>query len=99
MADLKYTYTGYSALGYADFIDTATDKMLLVEPGGSYGIRAVDGVSPVPPADGRWDPPWVPPVPPESAEGSEEDTGRPPAPPKVPAVPPVPPLGAEEVTA
>lgn len=94
----QYTYTGYGPIGYADYVDTATDRMLLTEPGGSYSIRAVDGVAPVPPADGRWDPPWVPPAPPES-DDSASDEGRPPAPPKVPAVPPVPPLGAEEVTA
>jgi len=94
VANPQYTYIGYGALGYADYIDTATDKMLMAEPGGSYGIRAVNEGAPVPPADGRWDPPWVPPAPP-SQDSSES---VPPAPPGVPAVPPVPPL-AEEVTA
>jgi hypothetical protein len=67
--DPQYAYTGYATLGYADYADTATDRMLVASPGGSYGIRAIDGMAPVPPPDGRWatagwqPPPGVPPVP------------------------------------
>jgi hypothetical protein len=49
-----YSYLGLSTLGYPDFADLETGRMLVAEPGGSYGIRAIDGVAPVPPGDGRW---------------------------------------------
>ena len=81
MADPQYTYTGFSTLGFADYVDTATDRMLVADPGCSYGIRAVDGVAPVPPTDGRW----------KTATG-----GAPPSPPPVPGVPPVPAVPAVE---
>jgi hypothetical protein len=74
-----YDYAGLSVMGYPAYADTATGRMLIAEPGGSYGIRAIDGGA-VPPPDGRW-----------KAE-SGAPPGSPPAPPSVPPVPPVPPV-------
>ena len=66
-----FTYTGTSALGYADYRDPATGVMLVAEPGGSYLIEAIDGERPVPPTDGRWQVPSPPakpaPLPPAPA--------------------------------
>lgn len=81
-----FAYTGHSALGYPSYADTETGTMLVAEPGGSYGMRAVDG-GPVPPTDGRW------------AQPLSEESGAPPGvepPPPVPAVPPVPPVEGSE---
>ena len=50
-----YNYTGYQTLGYPSFVDTSTDVMLVAEPGGTYGIRAVEEGLAVPPSDGRWE--------------------------------------------
>lgn len=63
MPDPLFMFTGPSPLGYPDYADTATDRMLTADPGGTYGIRAVDGIMPVPPADGRWVTAWAPPPP------------------------------------
>lgn len=68
-------YTGQFTLGYPDYRDTETGRMLVAEPGGAYDIAAVDGVAPVPPADGRW---------------QDGGSGGPPPPPPPPAIPPVP---------
>jgi hypothetical protein len=78
-----YEYLGLSTLGYPDYRDTATGRMLVADPGESYGIGAIDGTSTVPPPDGRWaatsarggQPPGPPPVTPPPAvpalEGSD----------------------------
>jgi hypothetical protein len=80
----QYTFTGYVTTGYQDYRDTGTGKMLVADPGGSYGIQAIDLQLAVPPPDGRWTAaevtggwdaaPWEPP----------------PSPPPVPEVPEVP---------
>ena len=49
-----YTFTGLGPTGYYAYTDLATEKMLIAEPGGTYGIRAVEEGFPVPPGDGRW---------------------------------------------
>jgi hypothetical protein len=72
-----YEFTGQNTLGYPDFRDTATGKMLVAEPGGSYGIAAIDGGG-VPPGDGRWT---------EASVSSGPPPGPPPSPPPVPPVP------------
>lgn len=85
MAD-AFTFLGQVTTGFPDYRDTATSRMLVAEPGGSYGIEAIDGQLPVPPADGRWA---------AAAEDLSEESGAPPGitpPPEVPPVPPVPPL-------
>jgi hypothetical protein len=79
-----YTYLGGTTLGYSDYADLETGRMLVAEPGGQYQIRAADGISPVPPGDGRWDTPH------------EASSGGPPEPPPVPAEPPVPPVPGGE---
>lgn len=79
-----YDYLGPNTLGYADYRDLATGRMLVASPGGSYGMEAISLTAPVPPTDGRWaqasvssgpppEPPPVPPVPsvPALAEGSD----------------------------
>ena len=61
-----YQFTGLGPLGYYSYVDTATDKMLIAETGGTYGIRATEEGHPVPPGDGRWAaaaPPSPPPAP------------------------------------
>jgi hypothetical protein len=50
----SYVFTGLNILGYPDYADTGTGRTLVAEPGGSYGIRAIDGRAAVPPGDGRW---------------------------------------------
>ena len=77
----QYTYTGYATLGFADYVDNDTDRMLVADPGCSYSMRAVDGKAPVPPADGRW---------------QLAMSGAPPSPPPVPEVPSVPAVTAPE---
>ena len=60
-----YTFTGLGPTGYYAYTDLATEKMLIAEPGESYGIRATEEGFPVPPGDGRWvaaAPPSPPPV-------------------------------------
>jgi len=74
-----HLFTGLSTLGYPDFRDTGTGRMLVADPGESYGIAAIDG-GPVPPADGRWAP----------AEALTEEASGITPPPPVPPVPPVP---------
>jgi hypothetical protein len=78
-----FAFTGLSTTGYPDYRDTATSRMLVADPGGSYGIEAIDLRLAVPPPDGRW----------STAEPLSEDSGAPPgitSPPPVPPVPPVP---------
>ena len=72
-----YDYIGLNTLGYADYRDLATGRMLVADPGESYGIAAINLTDPVPPVDGRW----------AVATGGG---GAPPGPPPVPSVPPVP---------
>jgi hypothetical protein len=73
VASGPYQFLGLSTLGYMDYADLETGKMLVAEPGEAYSIRAIDGTMAVPPGDGRWaaappsatvtPPPSVPPVP------------------------------------
>lgn len=85
MAD-RFTFTGQGTLGYFSYADTDTGRMLVADPGGTYGIRATEQGLVVPPPDGRWAsaeaPASPPPVPsftapqpalsvPASTEGSE----------------------------
>lgn len=88
MADAAYAFTGLSTLGYPDYRDTETGRMLTAEPGGSYGIAAVDGKATVPPADGRWQ--ASEPPPPPALSGLFTGSPGPEPPPEVPPVPPVP---------
>jgi hypothetical protein len=83
-----FTYTGVSTLGYLSYADTGTGKMLVADPGGSYGIRAIDPGLAVPPPDGRW----------AAAGGGWDETPwePPPSPPPVPEVPEVPPVPEAE---
>jgi hypothetical protein len=76
-----YSFSGLNTLGYPDYRDLGTGRMLVAAPGESYEIAAIDGQLVVPPPDGRWaaassgappgitPPPPVPPVP--AVEGSE----------------------------
>jgi hypothetical protein len=68
-----FKFTGHSKTGYPDYADMATGRMLVAEPGESYEIRAVNQGAPVPPDDGRWDPPYVRPRPAPAPE--DEDGG------------------------
>jgi hypothetical protein len=80
-----YTFNGPSTLGYQDYRDLTTGRMLVADPGESYAVAAVDPALPVPPPDGRWS---------GSGRGDtvfEEATWEPPpSPPPVPEVPEVP---------
>lgn len=51
----QYTGTG-SPRSYGDYVDEATGRQLLAEPGREYEIRATWDKLPVPPADGWWKP-------------------------------------------
>jgi hypothetical protein len=60
---VPFRFTGDSQLLYSQYLDLATYKPLIADPGGSYDMQPVpafDGMLPVPPADGRWDPPPSP---------------------------------------
>lgn len=57
-----YTYLGQITRGYFSYVDTETQHMLVAEPGGVYGIRAVEPHFVVPPGDGNWEATPVPPV-------------------------------------
>jgi hypothetical protein len=62
-----YIYRGHATLGYPDYADRATGRMLIAEPGGTYQIRACADGLPMPPG-GPWEavtppPPPVAPVP------------------------------------
>ena len=50
-----FTYNGFDTRGYISYIDLATDRMLIAEPGESYGMRSNEENFPVPPGDGRWE--------------------------------------------
>jgi hypothetical protein len=50
----RFTFTGQSTLGYFSYADTDTGRMLVADPGGTYGIRATEAGLAVPPPDGRW---------------------------------------------
>ena len=84
MAGGTYSFVGLNTLGYPDYRDLATGRMLVADPGGSYGIAAIDSQLAVPPPDGRWQ------------AGSGAPPGPPPAPPAVPPVPPVPAVEGSE---
>lgn len=65
---MAYAYLGATTLIYQDYLDDATGKMLVAEPGGTYSMSAITN-APVPPSDGRWaavqpPPPASPPAPP-----------------------------------
>ncbi len=56
-----FAYLGKDTRGYVSYADTDTGQMLIADPGGSYGIRAVEQGLAVPPPDGRWAAPAAPP--------------------------------------
>ena len=69
------SFTGQSTLGYFSYADTDTGRMLVADPGGTYGIRATEQGLVVPPPDGRWTsaeavdaPSWSPPPVPDLRE-------------------------------
>lgn len=57
-----FRFTGSGRRAYADYVDTATDRMLEAEPGQTYVMRVTWDMLPVPPGDGFW----------EEAEGAPE---------------------------
>jgi hypothetical protein len=79
--DPSFTFTGNVTTGFPDYRDTATGRMLVADPGGSYSIEAVNLTDAVPPGAQ-----WV------AASGDDSSGGAPPGPPPVPSVPPVPPV-------
>lgn len=54
MAD-AYTFIGYAPRIYLRYVDLATEKTLIAEPGNTYEMRPVELDMPVPP-DGAWQP-------------------------------------------
>ena len=52
---MPYLYTGTGTRSYMDYVDTATDRMLVAEPGWQGEMRVTDSRFPVPPADGYWE--------------------------------------------
>lgn len=52
---MPYLYTGTGTRKYMDYVDTATDRMLVAEPGWQGEMRVTDPRFPVPPADGHWE--------------------------------------------
>lgn len=74
-----YAYTGTDTRGYVSYADLDTGRMLVADPGGTYGMRAVEAGLAIPPPDGRWGPPDGPPAPaifsPPPAPASAEETG------------------------
>ena len=91
MPAATYEFTGYVTTGFPDYRDTATGRMLIAEPGGSYGIEAINGGG-IPPGT-QWaaadrD------APADLADEAEAQgrgaAGRWAAPPDPPPVPPVP---------
>jgi hypothetical protein len=52
-----YRYTGGDRRGYLAYVDDDTGQLLVVEPGETYRMRAINHGDPVPPADDRWDVP------------------------------------------
>lgn len=78
MTGRKFTFISHEPqLGYFRYADAATGQMLIASPGESYAIRPVEEGLPVPPDDGRWDPPYVRPAP---ENGESQDTPAGPAP-------------------
>lgn len=82
MAADQYTFTGYGQTGYPAYIDVSTERMLIADPGGTYGMRSNEEGFPVPPGDGRWtavksSPPSPPPAakPLVTAPAAAEGTG------------------------
>lgn len=75
----SYNYLGASQLGYPAYADLDTGRMLVAEPGGTYGMRAVEAGLSVPPPDGRWGAPDGPPAPaifsPPPAPATAAETG------------------------
>lgn len=72
MAD-RYRFTGHAPTGYFGYADLGGTGMLVAEPGQEYAIRAIEPQSPVPPADGQWEPVTAAPAAKaaKSAEGGE----------------------------
>lgn len=69
-----YTFTGTEPeLGYFHYRDLDEDRMLIAHPGVPYHIAALEPGLPVPPDDGRWDPPYVKPEPPAEDDSTPED--------------------------
>lgn len=86
MPAAQYEFTGYVTTGFPDYRDTATGRMLVAEPGGSYGIEAINGGG-LPPGTGQWA---------TASGGSDTSSGAPPGPPAPPSVPSVPAVNAQE---
>lgn len=79
-----FTFTGYVTTGFPDYRDLATGRMLVAEPGRSYGIAAINLTDPLPPG-AQW-----------TAASSTASSGAPPGPPPVPPVPEVPSVNDQE---
>lgn len=61
---MQFRFNGDQQMLLTQYFDEATDRPLLVDPGGVYEMRpAGTWVVPVPPQDGRWE--LVEPAPPE----------------------------------
>jgi len=79
-----FAYLGTDTRGYVSYADTDTGRMLIADPGGTYGIRAVEEGLAVPPPDGRWASPAEPPPPvifspppaPETGTGEDAQGGE-----------------------
>ena len=78
----RFSFTGQSTLGYFSYADTDTGRMLVADPGGTYGIRATEQGLVVPPPDGRWTsaeavdaPSWSPPPVPDLEPALTATTG------------------------
>ena len=83
-----YSFTGHVTTGFPDYRDTATGRMLIAEPGGSYGIEAINGGG-IPPGTEWAAADRDAPADEAEAQGRGAD-GRWAAPPDPPPVPPVP---------
>jgi hypothetical protein len=82
-----FTFTGTVTTGFPDYRDTATGRMLVAEPGHSYGIEAINLTDAVPPGSL-----WVP----ASGDYSGSGGAPPGPPPPVPPVPEVPSVNDQE---
>jgi hypothetical protein len=61
VASPSYQYLGNDTVLYQSYLDDATGKMLIAEPGGGpYSMTPVDSLGwSVPPNDGRWSEEWT----------------------------------------
>jgi hypothetical protein len=83
---VAYPFLGVTSRTYTQFRDLATGLPLVAQPGRSYDMAPVNGLSmPVPPGDGLWGPDDTPAPPPPPAP-----LPAPPAPPVTPAAPEAP---------